>query len=120
MAENRALVLHEDAFYAYFEPYRHPDAAHSSWGGLGLEPRSADMSVIRSIGWDHIWTVLDDGGRDQWIGTGIRFVNRICYLVTRLPHHDLPVEFRVSRRGRGLTARGLSQQLTRLRHHRER
>ena len=28
------VVLHEDAFYEYFKPYRHPDACHDIWGGL--------------------------------------------------------------------------------------
>ncbi len=31
------LLLHEDVFYEYFKPYRHPKAHHNIWGGHGLE-----------------------------------------------------------------------------------
>lgn len=32
-AQANPLILHEDAFYAYFKPYRHPEAQHVVWGG---------------------------------------------------------------------------------------
>jgi len=31
------LTLHEDAFYEFFRPYRHKDANHEIWSGIGLK-----------------------------------------------------------------------------------
>jgi hypothetical protein len=53
-----SLILHEDVFYEYFVPYRHPKAHHNIWGGLGLETFAEDMTLVRSIDSKHVWTVL--------------------------------------------------------------
>lgn len=106
-------VLHEDTFYEYFEPYRHPEASFNVWGGIGLETFGKDLEIVRSIEPEYLWTVVDDGdGRDQWISTGFHHVNRICYLVTRKPHNWIDVEFRAPYRMRSLTPIGLQRQLT--------
>jgi len=33
-----------------------------------------------------MWTVVNGDDSDQWILPGIHTVNRICYLVTEVPH----------------------------------
>lgn len=72
-----SLVLHEDAFYEYFKPYRHPDACHDIWGGLGLETFGEDMQLVKGLGSLYVWSVLDsDSCDDQWITSGIHHVNR--------------------------------------------
>src|SRR5271169_5785406 len=43
------IVLHEDAFYEYFKPYRHPDACYDIWGGLGLETFGKDLDTVRKL-----------------------------------------------------------------------
>ena len=98
------LVLHEDTFYEYFKPYRHPDACHEIWGGLGLETFGQDLDTVRKLDVSYVWTVLDgDSGNDQWITPGIHFVNRICYLITEKSHHGIDVDFRVPSRFNSLT-----------------
>lgn len=109
------LVLHEDAFYAFFVPYRHPKSRHNIWGGLGLETFGEDYALARSLNPNHIWTVLDgDSSSDQWIIPGIHYVNRVCYLVTRRAHFHLCVEFRIPHTLRSLTPLGLKRQLLKL------
>lgn len=109
------LVLHEDAFYEFFRPFRHPDAQHDIWGGLGLETFGADFELVRCFDIDRVWTVVDgDTGWDQWITPGIRYVNRICYLLTERPHNGLDVDFRCSVRPSSLTPLGLKRQINRL------
>lgn len=112
-----SVVLHEDAFYEYFKPYRHPAACHNVWGGLGLETFGKDLDTVRKLDGFYVWTVMDgDSGNDQWISPGIHFVNRICYLVTEKSHRGLDVEFRIPSRLNSLTPIGLKRQLNRIAH----
>ena len=106
------VVLHEDAFYEYFKPYRHPDACHDIWGGLGLETFGKDLDIVRKLDVSYLWTVLEGGsGNDQWITPGYHFVNRICYLVTEKSHQGIDVEFRIPSRLNSLTPIGLKRQV---------
>ncbi|TVO50476.1 hypothetical protein FHP91_21025 [Denitromonas halophila] len=109
------LRLHEDAFYAFFRPYRHPEARHDIWGGIGLETFGADWELVRGSDIDHVWTVVDgDSGSDQWITPGIRYVNRVCYLLTERSNMGVEVEFRCQGRPHTLTPIGLARQIRRL------
>jgi hypothetical protein len=107
------VVLHEDAFYEYFVPYRHPEARHNVWGGHGLETFGEDIQLVRRLDPEYAWTVVD-GESDQWITPGVRYVNRICYLVTKKAHNWLDVDFRVARNARSLTAIGLRRQIRKI------
>jgi len=80
------LTLHEDAFYEFFRPYLHPQASCDIWGGIGLETFGDDLELVKSLPATHLWTVVDGDDGDQWILTGIHTVNRICYLITEVPH----------------------------------
>jgi len=111
---DRVLVLHEDAFYDFFRPYRHPQVHQDIWGGLGLEAFGADFEVVKSLPPSKMWTVMD-GDHDQWIVPGIHTVNRICFLVTEIAHDWSDVEFRIPRRGYSLTKLGLLRQVNKLR-----
>jgi hypothetical protein len=109
------LVLHEDAFYEHFKPYRHPLAQHDIWGGHGLETFGEDLLLVRSFDLDYVWTVVDgDPGKDQWITPGIRYVNRVCYLITERPHYWIEVDFRCPFRPSFLTPLGLKRQINKL------
>lgn len=112
---SEVLLLHEDAFYAFFKPYRHPEARHDVWGGHGLETFGEDLTLVRSLDRNYVWTVVDGENGDQWITPGIRYVNRVCYLVTEVPHGGLEVDFRCPDRPSTLTPLGLKRQLNKLR-----
>jgi len=106
-------VFHEDTFYEYFEPYRHPEAHFNIWGDIGLETFGKDLEIVRRLDPEYLWTVMDgDSGTDQWISPGIHHVNRVCYLVTRKPHKWIDVAFRVRHRMTSLTPLGLRRQIT--------
>jgi hypothetical protein len=114
-AERDYLVLHEDVFYDYFKPYRHPKTTCNCWGGIGLETFGGDLDLVRNHDSAYVWTVMDGGeSADQWIGSGYHFVNRIAYLVTERAHHDLSLDFRVPRRMCGLTRLGMTRQMNQL------
>lgn len=115
VAITEVLVLHEDVFYEYFKPYRHPQAHHNIWGGHGLETFGEDLLLVRSLNPDYVWTVVDgDTGADQWITPGVHYVNRVCYLVTEKPHNGLEVDFRCPFRFSFLTPLGLKRQINKL------
>ena len=80
------LTLHEDTFYEYFKPYRHPNASYDIWGDLGLETFGLDLQLTYSLQKENVWSVLDGEGSDQCIVPGLQTVNRVYYLVTEIPH----------------------------------
>jgi hypothetical protein len=109
------LIFHEDAFYDFFVPYRHPKSLHDIWGGHGLETFGADLEFVRSFDENYLWTVVESGcNDDQWITSRYHDVNRICYLVTERPHNGLIVDFRVPHKLRSLTPLGLKRQIRKL------
>lgn len=100
--------FHEDVFYEYFRPFRHPSARFNTWGGHGLETFGEDLQLVRDYDQNYVWTVVEGGeGVDEWITPGFHYVNRICYLLTEIPHNDAPVEFRIARRPHSLRRWGL-------------
>jgi hypothetical protein len=109
------LILHEDAFDAFFVPYRHPKSRHNIWGGIGLETFGEDFELVRSLDENYVWTVVESGcDADQWITSEIHYVNRICYLVTEKAHNGLMVDFRAPHNFRSLTPLGLKRQILKL------
>lgn len=110
------IAFHEDVFYEYFRPFRHPSAHFEIWGAHGLETFGADFQIVQNHPENFVWTVLDGSeGSDQWIAPGIHFVNRVCYLLTENPHDWAPVEFRIKNRPSSLTSLGLARRIRTLR-----
>ena len=110
------VVFHEDVFDDYFQPFRHPSSHFDIWGGLGLETFGEDLKIVRGFDRSCVWTVVEGGtGSDLWITPGLHYVNRICYLVTRLPHDDAPIAFRIKDKPRSITDIGLARRMTTLR-----
>lgn len=107
--------FHEDVFYAFFEPYKHPDSSSDIWGGLGLGTFGKDFELVLRAEPDHVWTVIDGDDGSQWIVPGIHLVNRVCYLVTSRSHGWVETEFRLSSSCSTLTSAGLARQSKRLR-----
>lgn len=111
-----STVFHEDVFFEFFRPFRHPSSRFNIWGGIGLETFGSDLELVRGYSENFVWTVLDGcEGPDQWIVPGVHYVNRICYLLTEVEHDDLPVEFRVALRPRPITQVGLTRRINALR-----
>lgn len=109
------VVLHEDAFYEYFKPYRHPESCDNIWGGLGLETYGTDYELVLKLDESYLWTVLDGcESNDQWIIPGYHFVNRVCYMVTEKPHLWIDIEFRIPSRFSSLTPIGLLRQTNKI------
>ena len=82
--------------------------------GFGLETFGEDLGLVREYAQQYVWTVID-GDEDQWIIPGFSYVNRVCYVLTKLPHNDINIQFRIARRARSLTSLGLTRRLTMLR-----
>ena len=111
----RTAVFHEDVYYAYFQPFRHPSSHFNIWGGHGLETFGDDFQIAKHFTPSFVWTVVDGAeGSDQWITPGLHYVNRVCYLLTRVSHDWAPIEFRIERGSRPITQRGLACRMTTL------
>lgn len=108
-------VLHEDTFYAFFKPRSDLGVESECWGGHGLETYGEDLEIVRRYDENFLWTIVEgDSVNDQWIVPGFHYVNRVCYVITEVPHNGAEVEFRVERGTRFLTALGLTRQLRKL------
>jgi hypothetical protein len=59
------LTLHEDTFSEFFRPYRHKDANHDIWGGIGLETFGDDLELVKSLPMESVWTVVDGDDGDS-------------------------------------------------------
>jgi len=110
----RAMAFHEDVFYEYFRPFRHPETRLNIWGGHGLETFGDDLEIAIAYAQEYVWTVVDCEN-DLWIIPEFHHVNRVCYLLTEVPHNSAAIEFRVSRSSRSLTAIGLKRRVATLR-----
>ena len=113
---HESAVFHEDVFYEFFRPFRHPSSHFNIWGSYGLETFGEDLQIVKNYAENFVWTVVDGSdGPDQWITPGFHFVNRVCYLLTEVPHNGAWVEFRVARSLRSLTPLGLARRISTLR-----
>lgn len=111
-----STVFHEDVFYEYFRPFRHPSSHFNIWGGYGLETFGEDLKIVKNYSENFVWTVVDGcEGPDQLIVPGFHFVNRICYLLTEVAHDEAFVEFRIERHPSALTPLGLKRRISTLR-----
>jgi hypothetical protein len=108
------VSFHEDVFYEYFKPFKHPKSNFDIWGGHGLETFGNDLAIAKNYDQDYVWTVVE-GDVDEWIVPGFHRVNRVCYLLTKEPHKDAPIQFRIAREGRPLTQIGFARRITVLR-----
>ena len=115
--EAETCVLHEDAFYAFFKPIPQSNSQFGTWGGFGLETYGEDLRIIRNHDPDFVWTVVDGDSGDQWLVSGVQYVNRTCHLITEQPHFSTSIHFRIPRNSRSLTPLGLKRQLIRLKRH---
>jgi len=79
-----------------------------------LETFGEDLELVKSLPVESVWTVVDGDDLDQWILTGIHSVNRICYLITEVPHDWKDIQFRIPARGYSLTPIGLKRQTNKI------
>jgi hypothetical protein len=109
------IELHEDAFYKFFQPYRHSNTTYECFGGIGIETFGADRELAYALDSDFVWTVMDGTDNDRlYTFSGCHCVNRVAYLVTKRPHHGLPIGFRCDGRPSWLTPLGLRRQISQL------
>lgn len=88
-----AQIFHEDAFNEFFEPYTPVGCSGDSFGGLGLNCFGSDLDIVMTMAEEYVWTVTEELG-EYWISPGLRYVNRLNYLITSRPHNFIPIEFR--------------------------
>lgn len=101
--------------WRFSRPFRHPQSQHDIRSSIGLDAFGADLELVKQLPATHAWTVVDGGDTaDQWILTGIHTVNRVCYLVTEVPHDWKDIQFRIPARGYALTRRGLLRQMNKI------
>lgn len=87
------ITVHEDTFYKFFKPFRHPKAKFDIWGGHGLETFGSDYELVKGFDESCIWTVVEGCASDEeCITSGRHLINRVCYLITKISHKNLHID----------------------------
>ena len=80
----RARISYEKWLEKY-HPVKNPFAADAPYDGCMFEIYGVDFEFVRRQPLEKIWTLLDDGDRNQAIYAGCHYVDRIGYFVTEVP-----------------------------------
>lgn len=80
-------TISEDEFIRTYQPQPNHLASHRPFNGCLFETYGVEVQTVQAAmdsHPDHIWTVLDVDG-EQIIANGFHHVNRVGYLLTKLP-----------------------------------
>ncbi len=69
-----------------YRPMKNPFYSEAPFGGCMFEIYGADMEFVRQQPRRKIWTLMDDGDRDQFICEGLHFIDRSGYFITEIPY----------------------------------
>lgn len=75
-------LIPEDRFYSEFKPIKNHFVEDSSFDGAMFETYGQELEYIRSFDPKRIWTVIDGEGGKLAVVAGMRFVDRLGYLIT--------------------------------------
>jgi hypothetical protein len=101
MTECIHLDISEEAFDDHYPLLINHLDPHASWvigdsGGCLFGCHGAEWEFIRQQDSRCVWTFVDGDEHDQFIISGMHFVNRIGYLVSKVPVADnVSVEVRI-------------------------
>ncbi len=84
------IELSEAAFDALFPLMTNHLNPYASWGfgeanGCLFETYGEELAFVRQQDPTTVWTVVDADDGDQYVVSGMHFVNRIGYLVSTVP-----------------------------------
>jgi hypothetical protein len=94
------LEISEDAFAAHYPLVPNHLNPNATWafgdaGGCLFETYGAELAFVRQQDPRCVWTFLD-GDDAQYVVSGMRFVNRIGYLISKVPVPDgVSIEVRI-------------------------
>ena len=84
------LTVSEEYFIARFKPQKNHFKDDANWDGCMYEAFGEDLAYVQQMAKENpkcVWTVLDCDGRTV-VGDGFHFVNRMGYIITKLPCPD--------------------------------
>jgi len=83
----KTVTLSEDAFWKRFKPLKNKIEPNSSYNGCMFETYGKELERVKKRAKKYpltIWTISDNDG-DLEIMEGFHFVNRLGYLITKVP-----------------------------------
>jgi hypothetical protein len=88
--ETVQLEISEDEFdeqYPLVTNHLNPNAswAFDDTGGCLFETYGDEFAFVRRQDPRYVWTFLDGDDGDQYVVSGLHFVNRIGYLISKIP-----------------------------------
>ena len=85
VSPKRARISYEKWLEKY-RPVKNSFAADAPYDGYMFEIYGTDFEFVRRQPAEKIWTLIDDGDRNQAIYSGCHYVDRIGYFVTEVPY----------------------------------
>ena len=82
------IELTEDQFHDQYETVPNHINAAAGWtvgdsGGCLFETYGEEAEYVRRYDPRKVWTLLDSDDGDMYLASGLHFVNRVGYLITR-------------------------------------
>lgn len=85
---NSTIICEEDAFIERFRPIVNPIDPNASfdfgYGGCMFETFGEEFEYVRAQNPACVWTLIDEDGA-LFVGSGLRFVNRLGYFISQTP-----------------------------------
>lgn len=84
------IELTEDEFNDQYRPLPNPVNPNAPWDigdahGCLIETYGPEWEFIRSFDRRRVWTILDTNDGNTFIASGLRWINRLGYLITEHP-----------------------------------
>lgn len=85
------IELSEADFCAQYRPLPNPLNPHAPYvigdaKGCLIETYGPEWDFIQAYDRHRVWTIIDNNdGRDTFIVSGLRWINRLGYLITEIP-----------------------------------
>ncbi len=87
------IELTEDEFSDQYRPLPNPVNPNAPWDigdsqGCLIETYGQEWDFIRSFDRRRVWTIIDNNDGQTFIVSGLRWVNRLGYIITENPWPD--------------------------------
>lgn len=84
------IELSEDQFNDQYRPLPNPINPRAPWDigdaqGCLIETYGPEWDFIKSFDRRRVWTIIDNNDGETFIVSGLRWVNRLGYLITENP-----------------------------------
>lgn len=86
MKTSTMITMEYDEFVEQFQPIQNHLDDNASWDGFAYETFGKEAEHIKKVHDENpglVWTIMDSGNGELFIGDGMHFCNRFGYIITK-------------------------------------